>query len=228
MNAPRTALPLQERVEAQGHLIDSHIMEQIFDTVVEYNGRFEVEQFRIGRTNSEPSYLRLKVDTDDAESMQQDSLAVARPGLLHGRFGRRRPRHRRARPLRSRRFLLHHQPPHLRPPQPGMGGSAEPAHGRADRRRRRSGLVPPPARYPRGRPRRHRDARHPRGSRIQGARPPGLRVHEQRHLLRAPGGNRRQADRGADRAGALRRSQDRRRRRTGGCSHRRRQPRLRA
>ncbi len=71
MNAPRTALPLQERVEAQGHLIDSHIMEQIFDTVVEYNGRFEVEQFRIGRTNSEPSYLRLKVDTDNAESMQK-------------------------------------------------------------------------------------------------------------------------------------------------------------
>ncbi|MBZ5609008.1 MAG: TIGR00300 family protein [Acidobacteriia bacterium] len=71
MNAPRTSLPLQERVEAQGHLIDSHIMEQIFDTVVEYNGRFEVEQFRIGRTNSEASYLRLKVDTDDAESMRK-------------------------------------------------------------------------------------------------------------------------------------------------------------
>ena len=32
----------QEVVEAEGHLIDSHLMEQIFDTVVEYNGRFEV------------------------------------------------------------------------------------------------------------------------------------------------------------------------------------------
>ena len=54
------AVPLQELVEAQGHLIDSHIMEQIFDTVVEFGGRFEVEQFRIGRTNSDASYLRLK------------------------------------------------------------------------------------------------------------------------------------------------------------------------
>jgi lysine-ketoglutarate reductase/saccharopine dehydrogenase-like protein (TIGR00300 family) len=71
MTTPRTALPLQERVEAQGHLIDSHIMEQIFDTVVEYHGRFEVEQFRIGRTNSEASYLRLKIDADDAESMRK-------------------------------------------------------------------------------------------------------------------------------------------------------------
>jgi arginine dihydrolase len=71
MTTPRTALPLQERVEAQGHLIDSHIMEQIFDTVVEYHGRFEVEQFRIGRTNSEASSLRLKIDADDAESMRK-------------------------------------------------------------------------------------------------------------------------------------------------------------
>jgi len=55
----------QEVVEAEGHLIDSHIMENIFDKVVEYNSRFEVEQFRIGRTNSEPSYLRLRVITPD-------------------------------------------------------------------------------------------------------------------------------------------------------------------
>jgi lysine-ketoglutarate reductase/saccharopine dehydrogenase-like protein (TIGR00300 family) len=58
-----------EVVEAEGHLIDSHIMEQIFDTVVEYDGRFEVEHFSIGRTNSEPSRLRLRVETPSAESM---------------------------------------------------------------------------------------------------------------------------------------------------------------
>jgi lysine-ketoglutarate reductase/saccharopine dehydrogenase-like protein (TIGR00300 family) len=63
-------MPFQEVVEAEGHLIDSHIMENIFDQVVEHHGRFEVEQFRIGRTNSEPSYLRLKVETAD-----QDTLA---------------------------------------------------------------------------------------------------------------------------------------------------------
>jgi lysine-ketoglutarate reductase/saccharopine dehydrogenase-like protein (TIGR00300 family) len=71
MTAHGKPLPLQERVEAQGHLIDSHIMEQIFDTVVEFGGRFEVEQFSIGRTNSDGSYLRLKIDTDDAESMEK-------------------------------------------------------------------------------------------------------------------------------------------------------------
>jgi lysine-ketoglutarate reductase/saccharopine dehydrogenase-like protein (TIGR00300 family) len=62
-------MQVQEVVEAQGHLIDSHVMELIFDKVVEYNSRFEVEQFRIGRTNSDPSYLRLKVETANAEVM---------------------------------------------------------------------------------------------------------------------------------------------------------------
>jgi lysine-ketoglutarate reductase/saccharopine dehydrogenase-like protein (TIGR00300 family) len=62
-------LPIAEVVEAQGHLIDSHIMEQIFDTVVEYSGRFEVERFHIGRTNTDPSYLRLRVEAPNREAM---------------------------------------------------------------------------------------------------------------------------------------------------------------
>ena len=63
-------MPFQEVVEAEGHLIDSHIMENIFDKVVEYNSRFEVEQFRIGRTNSDASYLRLKVEAPSQDVME--------------------------------------------------------------------------------------------------------------------------------------------------------------
>ena len=61
----------QEVVEAEGHLIDSHLMERIFDTVVEFNGKFEVEEFRIGRTNADPSYLRMKIEAPDNADMQQ-------------------------------------------------------------------------------------------------------------------------------------------------------------
>jgi lysine-ketoglutarate reductase/saccharopine dehydrogenase-like protein (TIGR00300 family) len=45
-------------------------MENIFDKVVEHNARFEVEQFRIGRTNSEPSYLRLKVEAPEERALE--------------------------------------------------------------------------------------------------------------------------------------------------------------
>jgi lysine-ketoglutarate reductase/saccharopine dehydrogenase-like protein (TIGR00300 family) len=58
-----------EVVEAQGHLIDSHIMERIFDTVVEFQGKFEVEKFQIGRTNGDPSQLRLKIEAPGAKQM---------------------------------------------------------------------------------------------------------------------------------------------------------------
>ena len=61
----------QDVVEAEGHLIDSHLMERIFDTVVEYDGRFEVEHFSIGRTNADPSRLRLKIETETEEDMAQ-------------------------------------------------------------------------------------------------------------------------------------------------------------
>jgi lysine-ketoglutarate reductase/saccharopine dehydrogenase-like protein (TIGR00300 family) len=64
-------MPIQEVVEAEGHLIDSHIMESVFDKVVEFHGRFEVREFRIGRTNSEASYLRMMVEAGDAETLDR-------------------------------------------------------------------------------------------------------------------------------------------------------------
>ena len=64
-------LALSEVVQAEGHLIDSHIMEQIFDSVVEFGGRFEVEHFVIGRTNSDASSLRLRVEAPDQPRMER-------------------------------------------------------------------------------------------------------------------------------------------------------------
>jgi lysine-ketoglutarate reductase/saccharopine dehydrogenase-like protein (TIGR00300 family) len=71
MKSHPATLGLQDVVEAEGHLIDSHIMEQIFDTVVEFGGRFEVEKFHIGRTNSDPSRLRLRVEAPSREAMDK-------------------------------------------------------------------------------------------------------------------------------------------------------------
>lgn len=50
-----------EIVEASGHLIDSQILNEIFDTVVKNEGQFEVLEFTIGRTNVDASRIRLKV-----------------------------------------------------------------------------------------------------------------------------------------------------------------------
>ena len=113
MTQPGGPTPVQEVVEAEGHLIDSHVMEQIFDTVVEYHGRFEVEQFRIGRTNSEPSYLRLKVDTADRRSMQQILSQLLGLGCSLVDSGDAELARRGARPLRARRISI--PPPTIAP-----------------------------------------------------------------------------------------------------------------
>ena len=56
-----------EVVEASGHLIDSGILNGIFDTVIRHNASFEVMRFSIGRTNAEPSVLRMRVTADSEE-----------------------------------------------------------------------------------------------------------------------------------------------------------------
>jgi len=57
-----------EVVEASGHLIDSGLLNGIFDTVIRHNASFEVMRFTIGKSNDEPSLLRMRVtaDTEDA------------------------------------------------------------------------------------------------------------------------------------------------------------------
>src|SRR5919201_4446513 len=56
-------------VRAEGHLIDSQLLNAIFDTVIERGGAFEVLHFDIGRTNEEFSRLTLKVSTPTAPAL---------------------------------------------------------------------------------------------------------------------------------------------------------------
>jgi arginine dihydrolase len=57
-----------EVVHAEGHLIDSQLLNLIFDTVIKWDGSFEVLEFRIGRTNEETSSISMRVSaaTEDA------------------------------------------------------------------------------------------------------------------------------------------------------------------
>ena len=59
-----------EVVEASGHLIDSGILNGIFDTVIRHNASFEVIRFIIGKTNDEPSLLRMRVTGESEEAVR--------------------------------------------------------------------------------------------------------------------------------------------------------------
>jgi lysine-ketoglutarate reductase/saccharopine dehydrogenase-like protein (TIGR00300 family) len=55
-----------EIVEAEGHLIDSQLLTAMWDSVVRREGAFEVLEFKIGRTNDEPSFVSMRVTAPDA------------------------------------------------------------------------------------------------------------------------------------------------------------------
>ena len=59
-----------EVVQAEGHLIDSNLLNVIFDKVIERGGAFEVQSFTIGRTNHDMSRLRLKVTADSEGALR--------------------------------------------------------------------------------------------------------------------------------------------------------------
>jgi lysine-ketoglutarate reductase/saccharopine dehydrogenase-like protein (TIGR00300 family) len=58
-------------VGAEGHLIDSNILNGIFDKVIERGGAFEVLSFTIGRTNEDFSRISLKVSAPTAAGLQR-------------------------------------------------------------------------------------------------------------------------------------------------------------
>jgi lysine-ketoglutarate reductase/saccharopine dehydrogenase-like protein (TIGR00300 family) len=60
-----------EILQAEGHLVDSHILSKIMDRVIGCGAAFEVIEFRLGRTNEEMSHLRLRVNAETPEVLNK-------------------------------------------------------------------------------------------------------------------------------------------------------------
>ena len=58
-----------EVVEAEGHLIDSQILNVVFDTVVKRNASFDVLKFKIGRSNDEPSEISMRISAATEQTL---------------------------------------------------------------------------------------------------------------------------------------------------------------
>jgi lysine-ketoglutarate reductase/saccharopine dehydrogenase-like protein (TIGR00300 family) len=67
---------VHETIALEGHLIDSDIMRRVFDRVVEEGGEFEVQEFRVGRTNEEPSFARIEIRAGEPAALDRILEAV--------------------------------------------------------------------------------------------------------------------------------------------------------
>ncbi|HEX9014755.1 MAG TPA: TIGR00300 family protein [Chloroflexota bacterium] len=63
-------LPYTQVIELQGHIIDSMILPQIMDQVMDRGGNFVIEDFRVGRVKTEPSYARIELQADSPEVLE--------------------------------------------------------------------------------------------------------------------------------------------------------------
>ncbi|ELZ48355.1 LOR/SDH bifunctional protein [Halorubrum distributum JCM 9100] len=57
-------------VELEGHIIDSGTMQRCFGAVMDLGGSFDVQQFDVGKHETEESYCRLTVSADDPETLR--------------------------------------------------------------------------------------------------------------------------------------------------------------
>ena len=78
---------VQETVVLEGHLIDSDILKKVFDRVVEEGGEFEVQEFRVGRTNDLPSFASLVVKAADPQALDRILEALAYLGAAAATIG---------------------------------------------------------------------------------------------------------------------------------------------
>jgi lysine-ketoglutarate reductase/saccharopine dehydrogenase-like protein (TIGR00300 family) len=67
---------VHETITLEGHLIDSDIMRRVFDRVVEEGGEFEVQEFRVGRTNEQPSFARIEIRASEPAALDRILEAV--------------------------------------------------------------------------------------------------------------------------------------------------------
>ncbi|HOX35590.1 MAG TPA: TIGR00300 family protein [Methanoregulaceae archaeon] len=63
-------MAVSQEIELSGHIIDSGIMTQLFDKVMDMGGNFEILIFDIGKKKADPSHARLRIAAANREKLR--------------------------------------------------------------------------------------------------------------------------------------------------------------
>ncbi|MBI4361866.1 MAG: TIGR00300 family protein [Euryarchaeota archaeon] len=77
---PRSRAISVREIELEGHIIDSNILPQVFDRIMELDGEFEVLQFQMGKKKTETSFARILVKGKNETHLDQILTEVHRLG----------------------------------------------------------------------------------------------------------------------------------------------------
>lgn len=73
---------VQDVITLEGHIIDSDILRRVFTRIVEEGGEFEVVEFRVGKSNEDPSFAELAVRAADPATLDHILEAVSYLGAV--------------------------------------------------------------------------------------------------------------------------------------------------
>jgi len=69
-------------IELRGHIIDSDILNKVFDTIIDLNGDFDVKEFEIGKHKKDPSYARILIMAETKKDLEDILTAVHDLGAI--------------------------------------------------------------------------------------------------------------------------------------------------
>ncbi|MBI3622492.1 TIGR00300 family protein [Candidatus Pacearchaeota archaeon] len=74
------AKKFEHEIEVKGHLIDSMILTKIFDVIMDLDGEFQVQEFRVGKRKKDESYAKLLVQGKSQKHLDEILELVYRAG----------------------------------------------------------------------------------------------------------------------------------------------------
>jgi len=74
------AKKFEHEIEVRGHLIDSMILTKIFDIIMDLNGEFQVQEFKVGKRKKDISYAKLLIQGKSQKHLDDILESVYREG----------------------------------------------------------------------------------------------------------------------------------------------------
>ncbi len=72
---------VSEIVEVSGHLMDTGVLAHVLDDVLEYGGDYAIERLDVGRTHDDESSARIRVSTDDPDTLSRLLMRLQSHGV---------------------------------------------------------------------------------------------------------------------------------------------------
>ncbi|HEX2910835.1 MAG TPA: TIGR00300 family protein [Chloroflexia bacterium] len=70
----------EQKIELRGHIVDSYILPQVMDAIMDLGGNYVVEQFELGRSKTEPSYCLMRIIAPSSDKLEEALRTVQRLG----------------------------------------------------------------------------------------------------------------------------------------------------